>query len=46
MTRWGLAGLPDAEALASLPEAERKEWQALWADVEALIARAGAGTPK
>src|SRR5262249_51625450 len=26
-----LAGIRDDEALASLPEAERKEWQALWA---------------
>jgi hypothetical protein len=46
MTRGGLAGVRDPEALAGLPEAERKEWQAPWADVEALIARAGAGTPK
>ncbi len=25
-----LAGIRDADALAKLPEAERKEWQALW----------------
>ncbi|MFI5461338.1 MAG: hypothetical protein ACHRXM_38540 [Isosphaerales bacterium] len=27
-----LAGVRDAKALAKLPEAERKEWQALWAE--------------
>jgi eukaryotic-like serine/threonine-protein kinase len=37
-----LAGIRDAEALAKLPEAERKEWQALWAEVEALLAQASA----
>jgi hypothetical protein len=31
---------PDAEALARLPEPERNEWQALWAEVEALLKRA------
>jgi hypothetical protein len=35
-----LAGIRDPEALAKLPEAERKEWQALWAEVDALIAKA------
>jgi hypothetical protein len=29
-----LTGVRDAEALARLPEAERKAWQALWADVD------------
>ena len=33
-----LAGVRDAAALAKLPEAERKEWQRLWADVAALSA--------
>jgi serine/threonine protein kinase/Tfp pilus assembly protein PilF len=33
-----LAAVRDADALAQLPEAERKEWQALWADVDALLA--------
>ena len=33
------------EALANLPEAERKEWQALWADVDALLYRAAKHTP-
>ncbi len=32
-----LAGIRDAEALAKLPEAERKDWQALWAEVDALL---------
>ena len=34
-----LAGIRDDEALARLPEAERKEWQALWADVVSLRPR-------
>ena len=36
-----LAGVRDADALAKLPEDERKDWQALWADVDALLKRAG-----
>jgi tetratricopeptide (TPR) repeat protein len=35
-----LAGIRDSEALARLPEAERKEWQTLWADVDSLQSRA------
>ena len=35
-----LAGIRDADALAKLPETERKEWQALWAEVDSLLARA------
>jgi len=38
------AGVRGAEALARLPEAERKEWQKLWEEVEALRQRA-AGKP-
>jgi hypothetical protein len=30
----------DPDALARLPEAERAAWQALWADVEALLKKA------
>ena len=37
-----LAGIRDGTELAKLPEAERKEWQALWADVEAMLERAAA----
>jgi hypothetical protein len=37
-----LAGLRDRDALDKLPEAERKEWQQLWADVAALLRRAAA----
>jgi hypothetical protein len=33
-----LASVRDPEPLAKLPEAERKQWQALWAEVDALIA--------
>jgi tetratricopeptide (TPR) repeat protein len=32
-----LAGIRDRDALAKLPEAERREWQALWADVDSLL---------
>ncbi len=35
-----LAGVRDPDALAKLPEAERKVWQALWDDVERLRRRA------
>jgi serine/threonine protein kinase/Flp pilus assembly protein TadD len=33
-------GLRSAEALAKLPEAERQEWQKLWADVAKTLSRA------
>ena len=32
-----LTALRSPQALAKLPEAQRKEWQALWADVDALL---------
>jgi serine/threonine-protein kinase len=35
-----LAGIRDADELARLPEAERADWQALWAEVDAVLARA------
>ena len=35
-----LAGIRATEALAKLPEAERKEWQAVWAEVDVLLKRA------
>jgi serine/threonine-protein kinase len=40
-----LAGIRDAEALSRIPETERKAWQALWADVEALLERAQGPKP-
>jgi serine/threonine protein kinase/Tfp pilus assembly protein PilF len=44
--RWqldpALAGVREAAALATLPSAERAEWQRLWADVAATLAKAGA----
>jgi serine/threonine-protein kinase len=40
-----LAGVRDPEALARLPEVERKEWPSLWADVDRLLQRAGGGQP-
>jgi tetratricopeptide (TPR) repeat protein len=36
-----LAGIRDAGALAALPEAEREECQALWAEADRLLRRAG-----
>jgi serine/threonine-protein kinase len=41
-----LAGVRDPAALAGLPDAERAEWQALWADVQALVARGPAAPLK
>jgi hypothetical protein len=41
-----LRGVRDPERLAKLPEAERREWQAVWAEVDALIVKAGGGKPK
>ena len=37
-----LASVREPEALARLPVAERKEWEAFWAEVEAVIKRAAA----
>jgi tetratricopeptide (TPR) repeat protein len=37
-----LTGVRDKDALAKLPEAERKAWESLWADVAALEKRAWA----
>ncbi len=34
-----LTGIRDNKELAKLPEAQRKEWQSLWADVDALLKR-------
>jgi serine/threonine-protein kinase len=46
LTRWkqdrDLVGIRDPEALARLPEAERKEWHALWSEVDSLLKRAAA----
>jgi hypothetical protein len=33
-----LAGVRDRDGLAKLPDAEREQWQRLWADVAAVIA--------
>jgi len=35
-----LAGIRDPDALARLPDPERKAWQTLWANVDALVAKA------
>jgi hypothetical protein len=43
LTHWkqdtDLAGIRDEQELAKLPEDERKAWQSLWADVDALLKR-------
>jgi hypothetical protein len=36
-----LAGVRDQALLAKLPEAERQEWAKLWAEVAALLVKAG-----
>jgi tetratricopeptide (TPR) repeat protein len=41
-----LAGIRDAPELAKLTEAERKEWKALWADVDTLRQRAATDASK
>jgi serine/threonine-protein kinase len=38
-----LVGIRDTAELAKLPEAERDDWQALWAEVDALLLKARAG---
>jgi hypothetical protein len=42
------AGVRGPEALGKLPEAERKEWEKLWQEAEALrqSAAGGAGTTR
>jgi hypothetical protein len=40
LTDTDLAGFRDKGALDKLPDAERKEWHKLWADVDALLKRA------
>jgi hypothetical protein len=35
------AGVRDAAALAALPEADRADWEELWAEVDRLLGRAG-----
>jgi hypothetical protein len=36
-----LAGVRDQDALAKLPEAERKAWRKLWTDVADLLKKSG-----
>jgi tetratricopeptide (TPR) repeat protein len=49
MQRWqqdkDFAGVRSPAALTRLTEAERQQWQKLWADVAELLARAGNNTP-
>jgi tetratricopeptide (TPR) repeat protein/tRNA A-37 threonylcarbamoyl transferase component Bud32 len=41
-----LAGVRDAAALAGLPQVERADWQRLWADVQAVLEKAGGKATK
>jgi tetratricopeptide (TPR) repeat protein len=41
-----LAGVRDEPALAGLPEAERAEWKAIWADVEKTLAKVQDAAPE
>jgi serine/threonine-protein kinase len=43
-TEADLAGVRDQGALAMLPQAEQAAWRALWAEVDALLARARGGS--
>jgi tetratricopeptide (TPR) repeat protein len=51
LTRWkdspDLASVRDATSLAAMPPADRKAWEALWRDVDAVLASTtpGAGRP-
>jgi hypothetical protein len=40
-TTGDLAGVRARDTLARLPDDERKQWQRLWSDVDALLRRAG-----
>ncbi len=41
-----LVAVRDAEGLARLPDAERRDWLALWGEVDTLMRKAGEATPK
>ena len=41
-----MAGIRDVEALAKRTEAGRKDWQALWTDVDGLLHKSGGGRSK
>jgi CRISPR/Cas system-associated endonuclease Cas1 len=47
LTHWKedteLSSIRDPKALEKLPEAERKGWQMLWSEVDALLAKARGG---
>jgi hypothetical protein len=49
LTHWkkdaDLAPVRDTAALAAMPTADRKTWQALWRDVDALLASVSPQTP-
>jgi hypothetical protein len=41
-----LVAVRDAEGLATLPEAERRDWLALWSEFDALMRKAGESKPR
>jgi len=41
-----LAGVRESDAMDKLPEAERAEWRALWAKVDAALAQSRAALPR
>ena len=41
-----LVGVRDPKALAKLPEAERKDWLALWEQANVLTRKAGEAKPR
>lgn len=40
-----LTGVREVEGIEALPEAEREEWRELWAEVDALLAKARGQAP-
>jgi hypothetical protein len=40
-----LTGIRNPEALTKLSDAKRKQWQALWASVDAMLSKARGGRP-
>jgi len=41
-----LVAIRDTDVLATLPGAERSDWQALWAEVDALMRKANEPQPR
>ncbi len=41
-----LTSIPEADALAKLPEAERKDWESFWNEYDALMRKGGESKPR